>query len=76
MKYFSDCLSEVMTYEKNSTDTATTAADAFAIKKGVCQDFTHVMLSVLRMDGIPCRYIAGLASCDGETHSWLEIWTG
>ncbi len=76
IKFFSDCLSEVMTYEKNSTDTATTAAEAFAIKKGVCQDFTHVMLSVLRMDGIPCRYIAGLASCDGETHSWLEIWTG
>ena len=34
------------------------------------------MLSLLRIDGIPCRYIAGLASCDGETHSWLEYWNG
>lgn len=74
--YFSNRLSEVMTYEKNSTDTKTDAAAAFAQKKGVCQDFTHIMLSILRMDGIPCRYIAGLASCDGETHSWLEFWDG
>lgn len=74
--YFSECLSEIMTYEKGVTDTKTTAADAFALKKGVCQDFTHVMLSILRLDGIACRYIAGLACCDGETHSWLELWTG
>lgn len=75
-KFFSDSLSKIMVYQKGTTDIKTTAAEAFALKKGVCQDFTHVMLSVLRMDGIPCRYIAGLASCDGETHSWLEIWTG
>ncbi|MCC8135484.1 MAG: transglutaminase family protein [Ruminococcus sp.] len=74
--YFSGKLSEVMKYEKNVTDTKTTAAEAFALKKGVCQDFTHIMLSILRMDCIPCRYIAGLACCDGETHSWLELWNG
>ena len=34
------------------------------------------MLSLLRQDGIPCRYQAGLACCDGETHSWADIWTG
>ncbi len=28
------------------------------------------------MDGIAARYIAGLAFCDGETHSWVEYWTG
>ncbi len=74
--YFSGRLNEVFTYEKNSTTTKATAADAFSQKKGVCQDFTHIMLSLLRMDNIPCRYIAGLASCDGETHSWLEYWNG
>ena len=74
--FFSDRLNAVLTYEKNSTTIKTTAAEAFAQKKGVCQDFTHIMLSLLRMDGIPCRYIAGLASCDGETHSWLEFWNG
>lgn len=75
-EFFSKKLSEVFTYEKNSTTIKTTAPEAFAQKKGVCQDFTHIMLSLLRMDGIPCRYIAGLASCDGETHSWLEYWNG
>lgn len=72
--YFSDAVNKVMTYTKNVTDTSTTAAEAFAKKQGVCQDFSHIMLSLLRMDGIACRYIAGLASCDGETHSWVEIW--
>lgn len=74
--YFSDALNETMTYRKNVTDISTTAAEAFDKKQGVCQDFTHIMLSLLRMDGIACRYIAGLASCDGETHSWLELWEG
>lgn len=75
-EFFSGKLSEAFAYEKNSTTIKTTASEAFAQKKGVCQDFTHIMLSLLRMDGIPCRYIAGLASCDGETHSWLEYWDG
>lgn len=74
--FFSDAINSVMTYTKNVTDTTTDAAAAFAKKQGVCQDFSHVMLSLLRMDGIACRYIAGLASCDGETHSWVEIWNG
>lgn len=74
VKYISDRLSEIFTYEKNSTDTKTDAAQAFMQKKGVCQDFSHIMLSVLRANGIPCRYIAGLACCDGETHSWIDVW--
>lgn len=63
-------------YEKGVTDTKTTAVQALKLKKGVCQDFSHIMLALLRMDKIPCRYIAGLAACDGETHSWVEIWDG
>lgn len=74
--FFSDKLFGIFKYEKNSTDTKTKAVDAFSIKKGVCQDYSHIMLSLLRMDKIPCRYIAGLSSCDGETHSWIEIWDG
>lgn len=69
-------LSEVMRYEKNTTTIRTTAAEAFAQKTGVCQDFSHVIISLLRLMDIPCRYIAGLASCDGETHAWVEVWNG
>lgn len=75
-KYFSDILSETIEYKKGVTDTATTASQAFALKAGVCQDFSHILISLLRMDGIAARYIAGLAFCDGETHSWVEYWTG
>lgn len=71
-----DILSDKLTYEKGFTDTSTTAAQAFALGKGVCQDFSHILIALLRMDGIPARYIAGLAFCDGETHSWVEYHTG
>ena len=73
---FSDILSDLIEYKKDVTDTSTTAAQAFALKAGVCQDFSHILISLLRMDGIAARYIAGLAFCDGETHSWVEYWTG
>ena len=74
--YFSDVLSDTIVYQKGVTSTTTTAAQAFELKKGVCQDFSHVLISLLRMNGIAARYIAGLAFCDGETHSWVEYWTG
>ena len=74
--YFSDILSDTIEYKKGVTNTETTAAQAFALKAGVCQDFSHILISLLRMDGIAARYIAGLAFCDGETHSWVEYWTG
>lgn len=74
--FFSDILSDLIRYEKGVTDTKTTSVQAFELKKGVCQDFSHIMLSLLRLDKIPSRYIAGLAVCDGETHSWIEVWDG
>lgn len=73
---FSNVLSDTIEYKKGVTTTATTAAEAFELKAGVCQDFSHILISILRMDGIAARYIAGLAFCDGETHSWVEYWTG
>ena len=74
--FFTDKICGQISYEKGVTDIKTTASEAFALKRGVCQDYAHILLSMLRMDGIPCRYIAGLACCDGETHGWTEIWDG
>ncbi len=74
--YICNKLSDLIAYKKGVTDTGTTASEAFALKAGVCQDFSHILISLLRMDGIPARYIAGLAFCNGETHSWVEYWTG
>ena len=48
--------------------------------KGVCQDYAHVMASILRRWGIPCRYVSGyLAPSEeqvttGESHAWVEGW--
>ena len=75
-EYFSKKLSEKFTYQKNTTDISTTAEEAFKQGCGVCQDYSHILLSILRMDGIPCRYKAGLACCDGESHSWVDVWLG
>lgn len=74
-KYLSEKVNSVMSYQKNTTSITTTAEEAFSQHCGVCQDFSHVLLSLMRINDIPCRYVAGLASCDGETHSWVQYWT-
>ena len=70
----SDKVYEYMTYEKGATDTTTTAAEAFALKKGVCQDFAHITIALMRKAGIPARYVAGFIEGDGETHAWVEYY--
>lgn len=59
-------------YQKGVTTTSTTASQAWEIGEGVCQDYSHILLSVLRAQGIPCRYIAGLLQGEGASHAWVE----
>ena len=54
-------------YTPASTTIRTTAEEAFAQRKGVCQDYAHVMLSVCRHVGLTARYIAGLLGGEGAT---------
>jgi transglutaminase-like putative cysteine protease len=45
--------------------------------RGVCQDFTHLMLAVLRSFGVPARYVSGYLHRSGEesqSHAWCEAW--
>ncbi|MDO5531167.1 transglutaminase family protein [Sutterella sp.] len=70
------CAHGALTYESGSTSTATTAEEALRSGRGVCQDYAHVMLALLRMRRISCRYVAGLVAGTGETHAWIEAWTG
>lgn len=74
---------EHLTYEAGATDVSTTAAQAWASGRGVCQDFTHATLSVLRASGIPARYVSGYLHTEepavgrtvvGESHAWVEYW--
>lgn len=61
-------------YTPGSTTVQTNAEEAFAQRRGVCQDYAHVMLSACRELGIPCRYIAGLLDGEGATHAWVEVY--
>lgn len=61
-------------YERGHTSVFTTAEEAIARGYGVCQDYTHAAIGLLRALGIPARYVSGLlASQVGETHAWIEF---
>ncbi|MEO7104892.1 MAG: transglutaminase family protein, partial [Rhodoferax sp.] len=47
------------TYESQSTEVNTPALEALAQRKGVCQDFAHIMIACLRAYGLPARYVSG-----------------
>lgn len=63
----------ILRYIPGSTTVQTTAAQAFAAGSGVCQDYSHVMLAVLRSMGIPCRYVVGMLMGEGKSHAWVEV---
>ena len=50
--FFSDILSDIIDYKKGVTDTSTTAAEAFTLKAGVCQDFSHILMTGDHWEGI------------------------
>lgn len=60
-------------YERWHTSVDTSADQAIALGYGVCQDFAHAAIGLLRCLGVPCRYVSGLlATQEGETHAWIE----
>ena len=61
-----------MIYEPGSTSVNTSAEEAFRKGSGVCQDYSHIYITLLRMFGIPARYVCGLIVGEGESHSWVE----
>jgi transglutaminase-like putative cysteine protease len=74
VQYFSHAVHTNLRYERGVTVNSTTAQEAFNMRVGVCQDYVHILLALLRHGGVPCRYVAGLASDYGETHAWVEAW--
>lgn len=63
-------------YRRGATNDRTTAAEALRLGAGVCQDFAHMLLAILRVRNIPARYVAGLIPGEGETHAWVELYDG
>lgn len=72
-------------YESRSTEIDTPVARVLAQRRGVCQDFAHMMTGCLRMLGLPARYVSGYlltrAPDSGEalvgadaSHAWVQVW--
>jgi transglutaminase-like putative cysteine protease len=71
-----DGLHAAVEYDTTATTSATTAADAFAARRGVCQDHAHVFIAASRSLGIPARYVTGYLVTDAADaaahHAWAE----
>jgi transglutaminase-like putative cysteine protease len=76
-------LFERLTYSPRSTRVDSPIDVALESRKGVCQDFMHIMIALVRHLGVPCRYVSGylfqqadgnVRSADGSTHAWSEAW--
>ena len=71
-------LHDDMVYDTDPTQPGTTAAEAFALKRGVCQDLTHIFIAAARSLAIPARYISGYFRRDDGVHeqqaghAWAE----
>lgn len=74
-------------YDPEATEVDTPVAQAFDMRRGVCQDFSHIMIAGLRGLGIPAGYVSGflrtlpppgkprLEGADA-THAWVRVWCG
>jgi transglutaminase-like putative cysteine protease len=77
---------ERLAYVPGTTGVQTSAAQAIGEGRGVCQDFAHASIAVLRAAGIPARYVSGYLhpkpeagvgeTVTGESHAWVEWWIG
>src|SRR5207237_3124684 len=78
LNHMRDRRDDGMVLDTIPTYTSTTAAEAFALKRGVCQDFTHIFIAAARSIGIPARYVGGyFRRNDGVIdqdagHAWAE----
>lgn len=82
-----DAVRTHLQYTPGITSVTTTAAEAFELGAGVCQDHAHVMVSMARLVGLPARYVSGyfFTAADSEggdseddlvtvqTHAWVEV---
>jgi transglutaminase-like putative cysteine protease len=73
-------------YVPGTTGVHSSGIDALREGKGVCQDYAHLTLILLRSMGIPARYVSGYLhprteapvgdTIDGQSHAWIQAWTG
>ncbi len=75
-----------VSYVPGATSVSATAQEAWDRRKGVCQDITHITVGLLRLMGIPARYVSGYLYpatgpaiddvVEGQSHAWVEYFSG
>jgi transglutaminase-like putative cysteine protease len=71
-------VNEHMIFDEDPTHSGTSAAEAFALKRGVCQDYAHIFVACARTGGVPARFVSGhFLRSDGMIdqragHAWAE----
>jgi transglutaminase-like putative cysteine protease len=70
-------------YEKDTTNVYATVEEAVALRRGVCQDFAHVLIALCRRAGVAARYVSGYIHAGGgdtlgaeASHAWAEAYLG
>lgn len=81
-----DAINDIVEYVPGVTSVHSDAAEVWATRQGVCQDFAHLTLGALRSLGIPARYVSGYLhpqpdaapgqTVEGQSHAWVEWWAG
>jgi transglutaminase-like putative cysteine protease len=77
---------ESVAYVPGATGVHTNAQECWDQGEGVCQDFSHLTIALMRAAGLPARYVSGYlfpdphagpgVSAEGQSHAWVEYWAG
>ncbi len=76
-----EAVRSALTYESGATDVHTRVEEVLELGRGVCQDFSHVLIAACRARGIPARYVSGylydpeVADGESESHAWVDVFT-
>ena len=82
VRRMSEIIYQSFAYEAGVTDAESPIDLALSVKRGVCQDFSHIMIAICRAWGIPARYVSGYLFTDRQhgdrsdpeaTHAWVEV---
>lgn len=75
-----------LTYTPGATEVSSSALECLHGRAGVCQDYAHLSIALLRAAGVPARYVSGYIhtgkdarpgdTVSGESHAWVEAWLG
>jgi transglutaminase-like putative cysteine protease len=73
-----DAICGAVKYESGVTEVTSTAAQALAIGRGVCQDHAHLFIACCRAAGVPARYVSGYLhpgdTDEAASHAWADVW--